>query len=94
MQLPTFLENISWDQVITPAMVSFRKRRLAALVAAYPNLADYTVLDIGGRPSIWNLLKEHYDIAPKKLVLLNVSDDVDRFDAGDGGVCDRGRSTT
>ncbi len=90
MPLPAFFEKISWDQIIMPAMASFRKRRLAALVAAYPDLANYRVLDVGGRPGIWNLLKEHYGVAPKELVLLNIADDVERFDAGDGGVCDGG----
>jgi hypothetical protein len=90
MQLPAFLEKISWDQIITPAMTSFRRRRLAALVEAYPDLANYRVLDVGGRPAIWNLLKEHYNIEPKQLTLLNVAGDVERFDDGDGGVCTGG----
>ncbi len=60
------------------------------LVRAYPDLASYRVLDVGGRPAIWNLLKEHYGVVPKELVLLNVENDVDRFEAGDGGVCDGG----
>lgn len=90
MRLPDFLEKISWDQVITPAMAQFRKQRLAMLVATYPDLANYRVLDVGGRPAIWNLLKEHYGVTPKELVLLNVEDDVERFEAGDGGVCDDG----
>jgi len=90
VKLPAFLEKISWDQIITPAMASFRKRRLAALVAAYPNISEYSVLDVGGRPGIWNLLKAHYGIVPKRLVLLNLAEDVECFESGDGGVCDGG----
>ena len=79
MELPAFLEKISWYEVITPAMNQFRKRRLSALVEAYPDLSSYRVLDVGGRPDIWRLLKKHYGIAPKELVLLNVGEDVEEF---------------
>ena len=83
MELPAFLERISWYEVITPAMNQFRKRRLSALVKAYPDLPSYRVLDVGGRPDIWKLLKKHYGIVPKELVLLNVGDDLADF--GDDG---------
>lgn len=90
--LPAFLERISWDQIITPAMTRFRKRRLASLVAAYPDLPSYDVLDVGGRPAIWNLLKEHYGVVPKSLTLLNVAKDVEAIDADAEGVCSSGQS--
>ena len=85
--LPAFLERISWDQIITPVMTRFRKRRLASLVAAYPDLATYDVLDVGGRPGIWNLLKAHYGVEPKSLTLLNVAEDVEAIGSESEGVC-------
>ena len=85
--LPAFLERISWDQIITPVMTRFRKRRLASLVAAYPDLSNYRVLDVGGRPGIWNLLKEHYGVEPQSLTLLNVAADVEAIDSAAAGVC-------
>jgi len=84
MELPAFLEKISWYQVITPAMNQFRKRRLSALVKAYPDLPSYRVLDVGGRPDIWKLLKKHYGIVPKALVLLNVGEDLENFSENPG----------
>ena len=85
--LPDFLERISWDQIITPTMTRFRKRRIGSLVDAYPNLSEYRVLDVGGRPGIWNLLKEHYGVEPKELILLNVERDIDRIEMKEEGVC-------
>ena len=90
--LPAFLERISWDQIITPAMTQFRKRRLASLVVAYPDLAHYDVLDVGGRPGIWNLLKAHYGVEPKSLTLLNVEKDVAAIDSAADGICSSGHA--
>ncbi len=66
---------MAWLHVIHPIMAHFRRRRLAELLKLYPNLADYSVLDVGGRPFIWELLKEHYQVVPKRLILLNTPDD-------------------
>lgn len=66
---------MAWLHVIHPIMAHFRRRRLAELLKLYPNLADYSVLDVGGRPFIWELLKEHYQVTPKRLILLNTPDD-------------------
>lgn len=52
-------------------MTHFRRRRLAGLLKAFPDLEHYSVLDVGGRPFIWDLLKEHYGVRPRQLVLLN-----------------------
>jgi len=62
---------MAWQHIIYPVMTLFRRRRLAALVKAFPSLEDSHVLDVGGRPFIWDLLKQEYGIAPKSLVLLN-----------------------
>lgn len=62
---------MAWQQIIYPIMTYFRQRRLAELLKAYPDLENYTVLDVGGRPFLWDLLKEHYQVQPKQLVLLN-----------------------
>ncbi|MGB3298165.1 MAG: methyltransferase domain-containing protein [Phormidesmis sp.] len=62
---------MAWRHVIYPVMTYFRRRRLAELLTTYPNLKDYSVLDVGGRPFIWDLLKAQYGVVPKQLVLLN-----------------------
>ena len=74
---------MAWLHVIQPIMAYFRRRRLAGLLEMYPNLADYSVLDVGGRPFIWELLKKHYQVTPKSLVLLNTPDDGFVQDASD-----------
>ena len=62
---------MDWRKATYPVMAYFRRRRLAELLRIYPDIENYSVLDVGGRPFIWNLLKEHYGVAPKRLVLLN-----------------------
>ncbi|MEM6448889.1 MAG: methyltransferase domain-containing protein [Cyanobacteria bacterium P01_D01_bin.105] len=52
-------------------MTHFRRQRLAEFLKAFPNLENYSVLDVGGRPFIWDLLKQEFNVAPKSLVLLN-----------------------
>jgi ubiquinone/menaquinone biosynthesis C-methylase UbiE len=86
MQLPAFLEKISWYQIVAPAMTHFRKRRLTTLIETYPDIASYRVLDVGGRPDIWRLLNQHYGIAPKELVLLNVAEEIDFVESDDGSI--------
>lgn len=66
---------MAWLDVIHPIMAYFRRRRLAGLLEMYPDLSNYSVLDVGGRPFIWKLLKEHYQVSPRQLVLLNTPDD-------------------
>lgn len=94
MNLPAFLERISWHQIIAPAMNRFRKRRLANLVAAYPDLSSYVVLDVGGRADLWKLLQMHYGITPKELVLLNSSKDLEAFSTEGSGEPDSVSYTT
>ena len=62
---------MAWRHIIYPIMTHFRRRRLAELLKIYPNLKDYSILDVGGRPFIWNLLKDEYGVVPKQLILLN-----------------------
>ncbi len=62
---------MNWQDLTYPIMAYFRRKRLAELLKIYPDIESYSVLDVGGRPFIWNLLKEHYGVAPKRLVLLN-----------------------
>jgi len=66
---------MSWIHIIYPVMAHFRRLRLAKLLQLYPNLSNYSVLDVGGRPFIWELLKKHYQVVPKRLILLNTPDD-------------------
>ena len=67
----TQVRDMDWREATYPVMAYFRRKRLAELIRIYPNIQDYSVLDVGGRPFIWNLLKEYYNISPKRLVLLN-----------------------
>ena len=67
---------MAWLHVISPIMTYFRQRRLTELLKMYPNLANYSVLDVGGRPFIWNLLKEHYQVVPQRLILLNNANEI------------------
>lgn len=67
---------MAWLHIIHPIMVYFRRRRLADLLEMYPDIASYSILDVGGRPFIWDLLKEHYQVTPKHIVLLNTPDDL------------------
>ncbi|MFK8183695.1 MAG: methyltransferase domain-containing protein [Phormidesmis sp.] len=62
---------MAWQHIIYPVMTHFRRQRLAEFLKAFPNLKDYSVLDVGGRPFLWDLLKQEYGVAPKSLVLLN-----------------------
>ncbi len=62
---------MNWRDATYPVMAYFRRKRLAELLRIYPNLENYSVLDVGGRPFMWDLLKEFYDVAPKQLVILN-----------------------
>ena len=66
---------MAWLHVIHPIMSYFRRRRLLGLLEMYPDLADYSVLDVGGRPFIWELLKAHYQMVPKQVILLNTAED-------------------
>lgn len=64
---------MAWKHVVYPIMTHFRRRRLAELLKVYPDLDSYSVLDVGGRPFIWDLLRQYYQVAPKQLVLLNTA---------------------
>ncbi|KPQ36169.1 MAG: Methyltransferase domain [Phormidesmis priestleyi Ana] len=74
---------MNWRDVTYPVMAYFRRKRLAELLRIYPDLENYSVLDVGGRPFIWELLKEHYNIVPKKLVLLNTPSENLLCESGD-----------
>ena len=69
------VSSMDWRSIVYPVMGFFRRKRLAQFLQLYPDLKNYSVLDVGGRPFIWNLLKEHYNISPKQLVLLNTPDE-------------------
>ncbi len=61
-----------WNRIFHPAMSYFRRRRLARFLAAYPGLPEMQVLDIGGTPQIWEILKAEFGTFPKRVVLLNL----------------------
>ena len=67
---------MDWREATYPVMAYFRRKRLAELLSIYPDIQNYSVLDVGGRPFIWNLLKEYYNVAPKELVILNTPSEV------------------
>lgn len=53
-----------------PASMSsrLRRRRFSALCKAFPGLADMSVIDLGGRPSMW----EHLSVQPRQVVCVNI----------------------
>lgn len=65
--------NIDWNVLIEPLTNYFRRKRLSSFTKAYPNLAELTVLDVGGTPNYWDLLAQDFNLVPKSLVLLNNS---------------------
>lgn len=69
-----------WGKCIYPVIKYFRMKRVKRLIDMYPNLQDISVLDVGGRPIIWELLSQEYGIRPQQLILLNTEDELDSFD--------------
>lgn len=66
---------MNWSSFIEPIMHHFRRRRVAWFVEAFPDLPSLSVLDVGGRPFIWELIKSEYGLAPKNLIILNTADE-------------------
>lgn len=62
---------MNWGKLVLPIMQHFRKKRLSNFIASFSDIHDMTVLDVGGRPMLWDLLASEFGVAPKKLVLLN-----------------------
>lgn len=48
-------------------------------IQKFPDLAELTVLDVGGRPFIWDLIQQEFGVSPKRLVLLNYSVETTSF---------------
>jgi ubiquinone/menaquinone biosynthesis C-methylase UbiE len=69
-----------WGKFVYPAIKYFRAKRVRKLVSMYPNLNEMSVLDVGGRPIIWELLAKECNIRPKKLILLNTEEEEASFD--------------
>ena len=63
--------NLTWRSLVDPFHSYFRTRRLASFIAAYSDLPQLKVLDVGGNHRMWDLLKENFGLFPQKLVLLN-----------------------
>ncbi len=63
--------NIRWYSVIKLLEGNYRRKRLEKFCKIYPDLPKLSVLDVGGSPVIWKLLKQEFDILPQKIVLLN-----------------------
>lgn len=60
-----------WWNLIEPVSKHFRTQRLLAFAKAYPDLSKLSVLDVGGSPAVWTLLKEQFNLVPNRMVLLN-----------------------
>lgn len=69
-----------WGKLVYPVMKSLRVRRIKQLTTIYPDLAEMSVLDVGGRPIIWDLLSKEMGIKPKKLIILNTEEETENFD--------------
>ena len=63
--------SLSFDSLKGRIHRYFRTRRLEFFVSKYPNLSMLSVLDVGGTPSMWEILKESFGLVPKRIVLLN-----------------------
>lgn len=79
---------MAWGHFIIPIMRHFRRRRMARFAASIPDLPSMTVLDVGGRPFLWDLLAEEYGVRPRRVVMVNMEalpphDELVRV-AGDG----------
>lgn len=49
----------------------FRIKRLKKFAESYPDLANLSVLDVGGTPYMWDRLNKHFGLVPKQVTLLN-----------------------
>lgn len=70
---------MDFGHLVVTIMTFFRSRRLQSFVKAFPDLATLSVLDIGGRPFMWKVLKQRHGIMPKQLILLNTESEVQGF---------------
>ena len=78
-----------WGKFVSPIITYFRAKRVRKLVSMYPNLQEMSVLDVGGRPIIWNLLEKECGVRPQKLIILNTENELDCWEnyecvVGDG----------
>lgn len=69
-----------WGKCIYPAIKYFRVKRVKKLIEIYPNLQEMSILDVGGKPIIWELLDRECGIRPQRLILLNTEDELNFFD--------------
>ena len=65
-----------WGNFVYPAIRHFRFKRIQKLISIYPNLQEMSVLDVGGRPIIWELLDKNWGIRPQRLVILNTEEEL------------------
>lgn len=70
---------MNWNNFILPIMRHFRRKRVKCFIHSFPDLPNLTVLDVGGRPFIWELIKQEYGLSPKRVVLLNYAIEVDNL---------------
>ena len=63
--------SAKWYSIIKLFEGNFRYKRLQKFCQIYPDLSKLSVLDVGGSPVIWDLLKQEFEVVPKQLVLLN-----------------------
>lgn len=72
--------NMNWHDFMTPVMSYFRRNRMVYFIKLFPDLESLTVLDVGGRPMIWDLIYTEFGIKPNRLVLYNNESEVADFD--------------
>lgn len=66
--------NLSWYSIIKFFEGNYRYKRLEKFCQIFPDLPQLSVLDVGGSPVIWDLLKQEFDISPKQVILLNTEE--------------------
>jgi len=68
---------VNWSSFIIPIMSYFREKRLSEFVKLYPDINNLNVLDVGGRPMMWEMLERQFGLYPKSLVILNTELETD-----------------
>ncbi len=64
-----------WSLLLFPFMRYFRRKRLAHMLRMFPDLGSLSVLDVGGRSMIWEILRTDFGVVPARLVIVNTAED-------------------
>ena len=74
-----------------PIMKYFRRKRVSDFSILYPDISTLEVLDVGGRPIIWEMLYDEFGLKPKRLIILNTELEIalsEKYETVVGDACD------